>query len=210
MIKILIADDHDVVRKGIRQVLALDPTLLVADEAKDGWQVLEKLRSGIFDLLLTDLSMPGPSGVELVKRVKDEHPKLPILVLSIHEECQTATWVLKAGASGYVTKGSESGTLLKAVRNVTAGARFIEPELAQKMVLERGQSNDAPPHELLSEREYEVFLLILQGAHLNEIADTLHLSAKTVSTHKMRLMQKLEVETTVELVRYAIKYGLMS
>ena len=209
MIRILIADDHAVVRQGVRQVLALDADLLVADEAGDGWQILEKLRSGRFDLLLTDMSMPGPSGVELVRRVKDEHPAMPVLVLSMHGDSQTAARGLKAGASGYVTKDSSPTTLLAAVRKVAGGGQFIEPELAQKLVFETGLGGEAPPHEVLSDREYEVFLMIVQGRNSNDIAEALHLSPKTVSTHKMRLMQKLELESTADLVRYAFKHGLI-
>jgi DNA-binding NarL/FixJ family response regulator len=210
MIRILIADDHAVVRQGVRQLLALDAEFQVVNEARDGWEVIEKLRTGGFDLLLTDMSMPGPNGVELVKRVKSEQPNLPVLVLSMHGDSQTAARVLKAGAAGYVTKDSEPAVLLEAVRKVVGGGHFIEPELAQKLVFETGLGGDIPPHELLSDREYEVFLMIVQGKHLNDIAETLHLSPKTVSTHKMRLMQKLELESTAELVRYAIKHGLAS
>ena len=210
MIQVLIADDHAVVRHGIRQVLALDKNITVTGEATNGWEVLEKLRGGEFDLLMTDMSMPGPNGVNLVKRVKDESPRLPVLVLSIHGECQTAVRTLKAGAAGYVTKDSELEILLEAVVTVARGGRFISPELAQKMVFETGVGGETPPYELLSDREYEIFLQIVQGKRLNEIAETLNLSPKTVSTHKMRLMQKLELETAAEMVRYAIRHGLIT
>ena len=210
MIRILVADDHAVVRQGIRQVLGLDSSLSVASEATNGWEVIEQLRSGEYDLLLTDMSMPGPSGVNLVKRVKEECPGLPILVLSIHGESQTAARALKAGAAGYVTKDSEPATLLAAVIKVARGGHFVSPELAQKLVFETGLGGETPPCELLSDREYEIFLQIVRGKRLNEIAESLHLSPKTVSTHKMRLMQKLELETAAEMVRYAFRHGLVS
>lgn len=208
MIRILIADDHAIVRQGIRQVLALAAEFQVVDEAKDGWEVVDKLRRGGFDLLLTDMSMPGPSGVDLIKRVKDEHPKLPILILSMHGESQIAARALKAGASGYITKDSEPPLLIGAVRKVAGGGRYIDPAVAEKLVFETGLAGESQPHELLSDREYQIFLMIAEGRSLNDIAEELHLSPKTVSTHKMRLMQKLNVQSTSELVRYALIHGL--
>lgn len=209
MIRILIADDHAVVRQGLRQVLALAADFQVAGEARDGWEVVDKLRAGGFDLLLTDMSMPGPNGVDLIKRVRDEHPRLPVLVLSMHGESQIAARALKSGASGYLTKDSEPALLLAAVRKVAAGGRYIDPTLAEKMVFESGLAGEAPPHEQLSDREFQIFLLIAQGRGLNDIAGELHLSPKTVSTHKMRLMQKLDIHSTSELVRYALTHGLV-
>ena len=208
MIRILIADDHAVVRQGIRQVLALAADFQVTDEAKDGWEVVDKLRGGGFDLLLTDMSMPGPNGVDLIKRVRDEHAKLPVLVLSMHGESQIAARALKAGASGYITKDSEPTLLIAAVRKVAGGGRYIDPTLAEKLVFETSVIGDGLPHEQLSDREFQVFLMIAQGRSLNDIAEELHLSPKTVSTHKMRLMQKLGAQSTSDLVRYALTHGL--
>lgn len=210
MIRILIADDHAVVRQGIRQMLALGPDFEVAGEAKDGWEVLERLRAERFDLLLTDMSMPGLSGVNLLKRIKDSWPDLPVLVLSMHGETQVAARALKAGASGYVTKDCEPTALLDAVRKVAGGGRAISPELAEKLVFERERGTDAAPWERLSDREYEIFLHLIKGERLSVIAETLHLSPKTVSTHKMRILQKLELKSAAELVRYAMEHGLLS
>lgn len=208
MIRILIADDHAVVRQGIRQILALDAGLQVVDEAADGWQLLDKLRTCDCGLLLTDLSMPGPSGLTLLERVRKERPGLPVLVLSIHGESQIAARAIKSGACGYVTKDSEPDVLLAAVQLVAQGGHFVSPELAQKLVFETAQAS--PPSERLSDREYEIFLLIVQGKRLNEIAESLHLSPKTISTHKQRIMRKLGLDSAAALVRYAIEHGLDS
>lgn len=208
MIRILIADDHDIVRHGLRQVLLMAGDIEVAGEAGNGWEVLAALRDKPYDLLLTDLNMPGPSGAELLKRVKDEHPALAIVVLSMHGERQIASAALKAGASGYLTKGSPASSILAAVRKVALGGRYIDPELAEKLIFSPAPDEGDLPHEKLSGREYQVFRLIVQGVSVNDIADQLHLSAKTVSTHKKRLLQKLAMEGTADLVRYAVQHGL--
>lgn len=210
MIRIVIADDHAIVRQGLRQLLAIAPDLELAGEAKDGWEVLECVRVGGFDLLLTDLSMPGPSGVDLVKRVHDEAPRLPVLVLSMHDEAQIATRAIKAGAHGYLTKDSEPETLLAAIHKVAAGGHYIDPELASRLVFGQESSGDGEvSHSCLSDREYQVFLQLARGMSINDIAVALHLSAKTVSTHKFRLMQKMQFESLSELVRHALRHGLI-
>jgi DNA-binding NarL/FixJ family response regulator len=208
MIRILIADDHAIVRQGVRQVLALAADMEVVAEARDGWEVVERLRAGGVDLVITDMSMPGPHGVDLVKRIKDEHPRLPVLVLSMHGEAQVTARVLKAGAAGYLTKDSEPEVLIDAARKVAAGGRHIDPSLAEKLVFETSLAGEQKPHERLSNREYEVLVRIAEGESLNDIAESLHISAKTISTHKARLMQKLNVHSTAELVRYALQNGL--
>ncbi len=208
MTRVLIADDHAIVRQGLRQVLALARDLELAGEAKNGWEVLEHLRTGLPDLLLLDMTMPGPSGVELIKRIRDDAAQLPILVLSMHGESQIARRAIKAGASGYLTKDSEPETLITAIRQVAAGAHYVDPDIASRLLFESAPS-DAKPHEILSDREYQVFLMLAQGRGVNEIADELHLSAKTISTHKFRLMQKLGTENIGDLVRYALKYELV-
>ena len=210
MTRILIADDHSIMRKGIHQVLALEEDLDVMEEARNGWEVIEKLRAQPFDLLLLDMTMPGLSGVDLVKRVKEEYPDLPVLILSMHSESQIAARALKAGAQGYLTKDNEPDILIAAVRKVAAGGRYIDPELATKLVFETGMSGESQLHESLSDREYQILLRIAQGHSLNDVAEELHLSAKTVSTYKMRLMRKLGLATTAELVRYALQHQLIS
>ena len=208
MIRVLIADDHAIVRQGLRQVLALAPELELAGEAKNGWEVIEQIRASNLDLLLLDMNMPGPNGVELIKRVREEAPRLPILVLSMHGESQIAGRAIKAGAAGYLTKDSEPETLIIAIRQVAGGGRYIEPAVAARMVFDTAPSENEQPHLSLSDREYQIFLLLVQGRGINEIGEELHLSAKTVSTHKFRLMQKLSIDNLSDLVRYAIKQGL--
>lgn len=209
MIRILIADDHDIVRQGIRQVLSMAGDIEVAGEADSGWAVLSALREAPYDLLLTDLNMPGPNGTDLLKRVKDEHPGLAVVVLSMHAERQIAAGALKAGASGYLTKGIPASSILAAVRKVARGGRYLDPELVDKLIFTGGAEDGGLPHERLTEREYQIFQRIVQGNSLNDIADQLHLSAKTVSSHKKRLLQKLGMTSTVDLVRYAIQQGMI-
>jgi DNA-binding NarL/FixJ family response regulator len=209
MIRVLIADDHAIVRQGLRQVLALAADLELAGEAKNGWEVLEQLREHQPDLLLLDMTMPGPNGVELIKRVREDMPRLPILVLSMHGESQIAGRAIKAGASGYLTKDSEPETLIAAIRQVATGAHYIDPDIASRLLFTAATPEDISPQDLLSDREYQIFLMLAQGRGVNDVAEDLSLSAKTVSTHKFRLMQKLGLDNISDLVRYAIKNDLV-
>lgn len=208
MIKILIADDHALVREGVKQIAALAEDIVVASEAVNGWDALEKLQKIPCHVLLLDISMPGINGIELIKRVREIRPLLPILILSMYSEGHLAARALKAGASGYVTKDSEPETLIGAIHKVASGGRYVEPRLAEQMALEFSLSDDRPPHETLSEREFQVLEKVLAGKHINEIALDMSLSAKTVSTHKARLMRKLNIQNNAELVRYGLKHGL--
>lgn len=209
MIRVLIADDHALVRRGLQQVLHQAPGVSVVGEASDGWQVLEMLRTDAPDLLMLDLSMPGPNGVDLVKRVKSLVPHVPILVVSMHAEGQIASRIIKAGASGYLTKDNEPETLIAAIRQVACGKHFIDPRLATELVFSSSLVNSAVPHSLLSDREFGIFMAIARGRSINDIALELHLSAKTVSTHKARLMQKMGIQNISELVLYALEQGLL-
>jgi DNA-binding NarL/FixJ family response regulator len=209
VIHILIADDHAIVRQGLRQVLSLAADLELAGEAKNGWEVLEHLRNRLPDLLLLDMTMPGPNGVDLIKRVREEAPRLPILVLSMHGESQIAGRAIKAGASGYLTKDSEPEVLIAAIRQVAAGAHYVDPDIASRLLFASTVPEDTLPQDLLSDREYQIFLKLAQGRGVNEIAEELNLSAKTVSTHKFRLMQKLGIDNISDLVRYALKHDLV-
>lgn len=208
MIRILIGDDHAIVRQGLRQVLALIPELELVAEAKNGWEVIEQVRTCAPNLLLLDMNMPGPSGVELIRRVREEAPRLPILVLSMHGESQIAGRAIKAGAAGYLTKDSEPETLIAAVRLVASGAHYVEPAVASRLLFDTLPTDATAPHLALSDREYQVFLMLVKGRGVNEIAEEIYLSAKTVSTHKARLLKKLGLDNLSDLVRYALKHDL--
>lgn len=209
MIRLVIADDHAIVRGGLKQIFALAPDFEVVGEAVNGSEVLERLRLDPFDLLLLDLNMPGISGADLITRVKAHRADLPILVLSMHNEPQVAARMLKAGASGYITKDCEPDILLAAIRKVAANGKYIDPELAEKMVFDVTSTAQRPPHSLLSEREREVFRLLTMGKGVNEIAVQLAISNKTVSTHKVRLMEKMNLASMADLMRYAMQHGLL-
>jgi DNA-binding NarL/FixJ family response regulator len=208
MIRILLADDHAIVREGLKQILAAVPDFQVVGEAADGSQVMQRVRETDFDLLLLDLSMPGRSGMELIRLVKAEKPKVRILVLSMHQEAQYAVRAIKSGASGYLTKESASAELEQALRKIAGGGAYVTADVAQQLALGAMPGHEAAPHEALSPREFEVFRQLVAGGSVTEIAQALHLSVKTVSTHKTHLMDKLGVHNPAELVRYAIRHGL--
>jgi DNA-binding NarL/FixJ family response regulator len=207
MIRLLIADDHAIVRSGLKQLFALSPDVMVTAEAANGAQVLAALRDNACDVLLLDVSMPGISGADLISRIRVHHPDLPVLILSMHNESQIARRNLKAGASGYVTKDSDPDMLLEAIRKVAAGGRFITPELAEKMAFDVGNPH-AVPHERLTSRELHILQLLAKGRSLNDIAQELSISNKTVSTHKARLMQKMRIDSNAKLIRYTVMHGL--
>jgi DNA-binding NarL/FixJ family response regulator len=209
MIRIVVADDHTIVREGLKQILASADDLIVVGEARDGQEVLQQVRANDFDVLLLDMSMPGKSGTELIKQVKDEKPKLRVLVLSMHQEHQYAVRAIKSGASGYLTKDSASTQLVTAIRKVGAGGAFISAEVAEALALSAMPSNEGPPHTALSNREYQVFRMLASGTSVSDIAARLNLSVKTVSTHKARLLEKLGVRNQTELVHYALKHRLI-
>lgn len=207
VIQIMIADDHFVVRQGVRQMLCLYPDLTVQDEAASGIEVLEKLDKTLPDLLLMDMTMPGLAGRALIEQVRRRHGELPILVLSMHKDAQVALEALRAGANGYLTKDSEPATLAMAIRKVVGGGRYVDQSLAEQLVF-ASLSPRASRLEALSPREREILQLIVAGVSLIDIGHRLHLSAKTVSTHKMRIMNKLEVENNADLIRLAAAEGL--
>ena len=209
MIRLLLADDHAIVRSGLKQIFALHADVDVAAEAVNGHEVLERLNCGPFDLLLLDLNMPGINGSDLIRRVKSHQPDLPILVLTMHNEPQVAARMLKAGASGYITKDCEPEVLLAALRKVAAHGKYIAPEIAEKMVFDVACDAPALPHHRLSDRELEVFRLLITGLGVNDIATQLVISGKTVSTHKTRMMEKLNANTLADLMRYAMAHALL-
>lgn len=209
MIRLLVADDHAIVRGGLKQIVALSPDIRVVCEAANGAEVLQLVRNEKFDLLLLDMAMPGISGVDLIGRVKAERQFLPILVLSMHNESQIVTRAFKAGASGYVTKDSEPEKLLHAIRKVADGQKYIDPMLAEQIAFDIAFPEQRLPHALLSNREYEIFRLLAMGKSINDIARQLVISNKTVSTHKMHLMKKMGLSSVAAIVSYAIQHGLL-
>ena len=208
MIRILIADDHAIVREGLKQVLSATSDMVVAGEAADGHEVLEKIRQDDWDVVVLDMTMPGLSGIDLIKRIKDERPELRVLVLSMHKEDQFAIRALKVGASGYLTKGSAPELLISAIRRVAAGGKHISRVLAEKLAFELDPFTEKPLHEMLSDREYQVLRLLVAGASINQIASDLSLSPNTISTHKHRLMRKLNISSNAELIQYALSRKL--
>ncbi|SDJ60076.1 two component transcriptional regulator, LuxR family [Paraburkholderia steynii] len=207
MIRILIADEHAIIRRGLKQIVETTTDMVVACEAAQGFEVLDGLREEPVDLLLLDMSMPGIAGIDLIRRVHGERPTLPVLVLTIHNEAHVVYRALRAGATGYVTKDSEPEVLLAAIRKLAGGGRFIDPKLVDKMVF-GPRLGDASAQEILSNREFQVLQMLAAGKSINEVAANLMLSAKTISTHKMRLMQKLGIANNVELIRYAVRNEL--
>jgi len=208
LIRIVIADDHAIVRAGLKRVVEEVPDLQVVGEAADGTEVMQRVRELEFDVLVLDLSMPGRSGMELIKLVKSERPRLRILVLSMHQESQYAVRAIKSGASGYLSKDSAPEQLEQALRKIAAGGAYVSAEVAEQLALGAMPHSEAAPHAALSDREFQVFRMLVAGTSVTEIASELHLSVKTVSTHKAKLMQKLGVHNQSDLVRYAIKHGL--
>jgi DNA-binding NarL/FixJ family response regulator len=206
MIKLLIADDHAIVREGLRQFFSHSKDLAVVALAANGNEVLDLLNIHNIDLLLLDMNMPGLKDVDLISKIRGQHPLLPILILSMHNEPQVARRALLTGASGYVTKDSEPEILLAAIRKVASGGRFIEPGLAEAMIFHFGEMEERPLHEILSEREFLVLCKLVRGSSVNEIADELEISNKTVSTHKIRLMQKLNINNNAELMRFGLTH----
>ena len=208
MTRVLIADDHAIVREGLKRILEGQEGIEIAGEATNGHEVLDRVRAGGFDLLMLDLSMPGKSGIELIRQVKDQSPKLRVLVLTMHEEDQYAVRAIRAGASGYLTKESAPGQLVSAIRRLADGRLYISPNVAEQLALDVQPHGDEAPHKHLSDREFEVFQLLVAGRSVSDIAAQLHLSVKTVSTHKTRILQKMSASSVADLVRYAIRYRI--
>lgn len=208
MIRVFIADDHAIVREGLKQLFALS-NILLAGEATNGAQLMESLRSVRTDILLLDMTMHGISGVELIERVRAQAPQLPILVLSMHNEPQIARRALAAGAAGYCTKDSDPEVVLSAIRKVASGGRFIDPGLAEIMAFDTGKHEQYRSLDLLSERETQILRMLVQGKSVNEVAEELVISNKTVSTHKARLMEKLNLQNNAELIRFGVEQHLI-
>jgi DNA-binding NarL/FixJ family response regulator len=208
MIRIVIADDHAIVREGLKRIVASAQDMEVLAEAADGTEVLQRVREAEFDVLVLDLSMPGRSGMELIRLVKAQQPRLRILVLSMHQELQYAVRAIKSGANGYLTKESAPAQLVLALRKIASGGAYISAEVAEQLALGAMPGSTAATHESLSAREFEVFRLLAAGTSVTDIAARLNVSVKTASTHKANLMHKMALQNQSELVRYAIRNGL--
>jgi two-component system, NarL family, invasion response regulator UvrY len=208
MIRVLITDDHPVVRRGIRQILEDDERIILIHEATDGKELLEKIEKQDYDVVLLDISLPGRSGIELISQVKKIRQKTAVLILSIHSEELYAVQALKFGASGYLTKSSAPEELLSAVYKVSRGEKYISASLAARMAENLLSDAEKPPHLLLSPREMEVLLLFAEGKPVGQVAEELSLSPKTISTYRERLLSKLRLKNTADLIRYAILEGL--
>ena len=209
MTRIVIADDHAIVREGLKRIVSTVPDLELVGEAANGTEVMERVRQLAFDVLVLDLSMPGRSGMELIKLVKAEQPRLRILVLSMHQEMQYAVRAIKSGASGYLTKESAPALLEQAIRKIAGGGAWISAEVAEQLALGAMPGAQAAPHETLSDREFDVLRRLAAGASVTDVATALKLSVKTVSTHKANGMGKMGLNNQSELVRYALKHGLI-
>jgi two-component system invasion response regulator UvrY len=208
MTRILLADDHTIVREGLKQILGKTEDLQVCGEAASGSEVLDRVRSEEYDLIILDMSMPGRSGLDLIRQLQSEKPRLLVLILTMHAEEQYAVRAFRAGAAGYLTKDSASAELVSAVRKVAGGGRYVSPAVAERLAFDLGPGVAALSHTLLSDREFEVFRLIVAGESISAIANRLHLSVKTVSTHKTRILEKMQMKSAAELIRYAIKNQL--
>jgi DNA-binding NarL/FixJ family response regulator len=210
MMRVLIVDDHAIVRRGLRALLSDAFHGVAFGEASDAAQAMEHLGKKAWDVALLDITLPGKSGLDLLKELKAARPKLPVLVLSVHPEDQFAVRVLKAGAEGYMTKESAPEELVNAIRKILAGGRYVSPTLAEKLALGVRKDVTRTPHETLSDREYEIMCHIASGRTVTEIAGELSLSVKTISTYRARILEKLGVKNSAEITRYAIRNGLVS
>ena len=200
MIRIIIADDHPIVRAGMKQIISEASDLIVADEASDGHKLLNKIKVDNFDVVILDITMPHMDGLDVLKQLKIEKPRLPVIVLSIHPEDQYALRVLKAGASGYVTKASAPDELINAIRKVFRGGKYISPSIAEKLAFQLDANFEEMPHETLSDREYQVLCQLASGKTVTEIAAELALSVKTVSTYRARILEKMDMKNNAELI----------
>lgn len=208
-IHVLIADDHAIVRQGLRQILSETEDLIVTGEADDGAEAIQLARQQPWDVFLLDVSMPNRNGIDTLKQLKKEFPRQPVLILSMHPEEQYAVRALKAGASGYLTKQSAPEQLVTAIRQVADGKKYVSPTVAQQLVAALADDSEKPPHERITDREYQVLVLISAGNTLSQVAERLNLGVATVSTYRARLLEKLSLRNTAELIRYGLEHGLV-
>ncbi|MDD5297356.1 MAG: response regulator transcription factor [Rhodocyclaceae bacterium] len=207
-IRVLIADDHAIVRQGLRLILLDTPDMVVAGEAENGVEAMHMVRKGGWDVVLMDVTMPERNGIDTLKLLKKEYPKLPVIILSMHPEEHYAIRALKAGASGYLTKQSAPDQLVTAIRQVAGGKKYVSAAVAEQLANAIGEDTDKLPHEKLSDREYQTLCLIASGKGLTQIAEELNLSVKTVSVYRARLLEKMQLKNNAELTHYGVKHGL--
>jgi len=209
MIRLLIADDHTIVREGLKQILADTRDIAVIGEANSGQEVIKKVGASDYDLVLLDISLPGMSGLDVLKQIRLLKPSLPVLILSMYPEEQYAIRSLRAGASGYLTKESAPEELISAIHKVAGGRKYITESLAERIAIDWDKENLKPLHEMLSDREYQVLCMIASGKTVKEISKLLSLSIKTVSTHRARILKKMQMKNSAQLTHYAIKHNLV-
>ncbi|HEC30243.1 MAG TPA: response regulator transcription factor [Gammaproteobacteria bacterium] len=208
MTSVFIAEDHTIVREGLKQILTECPDIEISGEAADGIEAIQKIRNGKMDVVLLDISIPGKNGLEVLKWIKSRDISLPVLMLSMHDEDQFALRSLRAGASGYLTKQSAPEQLVNAIRKVASGGKYITPAVAEKLANSMDPSLEKAPHERLTDREDQVFRLLISGNTVSEIAKDLSLSVKTISTHRTNILKKMNLHTNAELMYYAMSAGL--
>jgi two-component system, NarL family, invasion response regulator UvrY len=209
MIKILIVDDHPVVRQGLKQILSEEPDMVVTGEARNSSEVFNLVQLGMWDIVILDITIPGRGGLDVLKELRQTYPHLPVLMLSIHPEDQYAIRSLKAGASGYMTKESAPEELVKAIRKIIDGGKYVSPAVADQLVFDLQFKRDKVPHELLSDREYHIMLMIASGKKIGLIADEMALSVKTISTYRARILEKMRLQSNAEITSYALRNGLV-
>jgi len=207
MIRIVTIDDHAVVRRGLKQIIEEEPDMKVVGEAGNGRDAISVIRQTVSDIVILDISLPGISGIEILSRLRHEHPETPVLIMSMHEEEQYALRVLKAGASGYLQKDTIPEEMIKAIRKIIAGGKYISPSFSEALIQGR-ESSGKPPHERLSDREFQIMCMIARGKALKEIGEALCISGKTVSTYRTRILDKMKMKTNADIVSYALRHKL--
>jgi len=208
-VRVLLADDHTLFREGLKKILSGASELVVAGEAASGDEVLRKIETEHYDVIVLDIAMPGKNGLDVLKELRSRKPGLPVLILTMYPEEQYAVRVLKAGAAGYLTKESAPGELITAIRRISRGRKYVSPALAEKLASDLGRIEKGPPHEQLSDREYQVMCLLASGKTIKFIADELRLSPPTISTYRARVLDKMSMKSNAEITRYAIENGLV-
>lgn len=208
MIKIIIVDDHPIVRQGLKQIIEGEQDMCLVGQAENAREALQVIRQTPCDIVVLDITLPGASGIDVLNQLKRDRPNLPVLIMSVHEEEQYAPRVFKAGASGYLTKGSIPEELIKAIRKIVSGGKYISPSFSETLIPGH-KTSGATLHENLSDREFQILCMIAEGKALKEIGDTLCISDKTVSTYRTRILEKMKMKTNAEMVKYALKYKLI-